>query len=646
MARVTAQDALEYCLENPDGLGVEEMLERFPDHREELQQLLALSSQIQEITPPPVPAERRAAMKSRLMDAAAAAQQATQVAQVQSAREVTTRPERKPSWIWAFLRRPLFAAGAMAVLVVGLLWWGAATSLPDSPFYNIKLASENFMLNFAGGPEGKARAEVTLANSRADDIKEMKRLGKLAKAGGAIENYRDHINSAFAIWNKTTNGAREDLKGRIDASVTKCEQALAGTNVAALPDSVKVEVVGLNKDLSDIRVQIKQPGVAPSPTPTPVSGTPTASATPSKVSVPSIAASPTPGRAVTATTDPVNYLVLATATETLTPRQSPTTFPGRPSATPLFGEATPRSGATSPTSRSTAQASATNAVLKNTATATSTPVRSRTVSPTSTRQPSRTATPPVISTPTKVKISNTPSKTPSLPATSTPRATATRTDTATYTATATSTATPRPTRTATFTPTVEVEPSRTRGVPPPQRTHTPPPEPPRGGPTRTRTPGRPPADTAVPTNTKLPALANTQVPNPTNTQVPPQPTVTPEPTSNASCELRIEELEIDSACETGRNVEWTAEIENQASTVQRGDWVAVLKIKIGSGPYLPVARLAGSKTFQPHQTTDLGGRFYNLLPLDTKALKVELTMSQEGVQCDEIKEKEKDCEER
>jgi hypothetical protein len=110
--------------------------------------------------------------------------------------------------------------------------------------------------------------------------------------------------------------------------------------------------------------------------------------------------------------------------------------------------------------------------------------------------------------------------------------------------------------------------------------------------------------------------------------------------------LRIEELEIDSACETGRNVEWTAEIENQASTVQRGDWVAVLKIKIGSGPYLPVARLAGSKTFQPHQTTDLGGRFYNLLPLDTKALKVELTMSQEGVQCDEIKEKEKDCEER
>ncbi|HET6262612.1 MAG TPA: hypothetical protein VFG99_10310, partial [Chloroflexia bacterium] len=73
MERAGIQDALEYCLANPDNLGAEELLGRFPEYREELGPLLVLSRSI-EVAPPAVPVERRAAMKRRLMQVAAAQQ--------------------------------------------------------------------------------------------------------------------------------------------------------------------------------------------------------------------------------------------------------------------------------------------------------------------------------------------------------------------------------------------------------------------------------------------------------------------------------------------------------------------------------------------------------------------------------------------
>src|SRR5437899_353199 len=69
--RLTIEEALDYCLSNPDRLSVQQLLSRFPEHREKLEPLLTRAFSISDALPPPVPAERMAAMKQRLMDAAA-----------------------------------------------------------------------------------------------------------------------------------------------------------------------------------------------------------------------------------------------------------------------------------------------------------------------------------------------------------------------------------------------------------------------------------------------------------------------------------------------------------------------------------------------------------------------------------------------
>src|SRR6476646_1697318 len=71
MDEMTIQDALDYCLENPEGLSAEELLSRFPEYREELASLLGFAAGLGSLEPPAVPVARRAAMKARLMDAAA-----------------------------------------------------------------------------------------------------------------------------------------------------------------------------------------------------------------------------------------------------------------------------------------------------------------------------------------------------------------------------------------------------------------------------------------------------------------------------------------------------------------------------------------------------------------------------------------------
>jgi hypothetical protein len=573
-----------------------------------------------------VPAERRAAMKARLMGVAAAGQQATQVAQVQPAREVVIQPERKPGWIWAFLRRPLFAAGAMAALVVGLLWWGAASSLPDSPFYNIKLASENFMLNFAGGPEEKAHANLDLATSRLADIQQMERLGKLGAAGSAIANYKEHMNASVTLWKQTDDGANDRIKAAISASVSNDERILVVLE-AKSPNPVKGDVTQLVSNLSGIRQELAKSA----PSPTPASGTPTVSATPSKVAPTSAVASPIARGTSTAI---LNDLKPTTPSETAAVRQIATVSGSSASATPPNRVSTSQPNSTALPSLSTPIASNTSRP---------------TLESTATRNPLVTTSTPRVVPPTQ----RPPTRTPGIPPTHKPP-----------TRTPASTSTPR------VVPPTHKPPTHTPGIPP---THRPPTRTPIV-PTNTTVPlvtvsntsTRTPIPTATRTNTPHPGASPTRRPtsNPRETQIPDPSDGTPHPThekrptetavpptvlsvpTSSTCELRIEELEVDLACESGGSVEWSAQIENRASIAQNGRWEAVLMIKAQHGTYTVASRSAGSDRFQAHDTTGISGTFQNAIRPDTKSVRVVLTMTSNGMQCDEAREKEKDCEEQ
>jgi tetratricopeptide (TPR) repeat protein len=67
---VSKQEALDYCLANPDNLSAAQLLARFPAYREELEPLLVLGELLCQAPVPVVPPDRRAAMRRRLLAAA------------------------------------------------------------------------------------------------------------------------------------------------------------------------------------------------------------------------------------------------------------------------------------------------------------------------------------------------------------------------------------------------------------------------------------------------------------------------------------------------------------------------------------------------------------------------------------------------
>src|SRR5881394_896124 len=99
--KFTIEDALDYCLLNPDGLSDEQLLAKFPQYREQLYPLLVRASSVRSVAPPSVPMERMAAMKQRIMEAAerGAVQRGTGVVDMRAAPDhyepPTTRSERE-----------------------------------------------------------------------------------------------------------------------------------------------------------------------------------------------------------------------------------------------------------------------------------------------------------------------------------------------------------------------------------------------------------------------------------------------------------------------------------------------------------------------------------------------------------------------
>src|SRR4051812_16387667 len=196
MDEMTIQDALDYCLENPEGLSAEELLSRFPEYREELASLLGFAAGLGALEPPAVPAARRAAMKARLMEAAAG-RPAIEAAAAAPTVPVQTlaRPSAvvgQPSTVHArrslpWFLKPGWVVAAAALVVIAFVWWSAANALPDSPFYGVRLASESFTLGLSSSDVDKTRGRIALANNRLYDLRAMQQRGKLSQAQAAFD---------------------------------------------------------------------------------------------------------------------------------------------------------------------------------------------------------------------------------------------------------------------------------------------------------------------------------------------------------------------------------------------------------------------------------------------------------------------------
>ncbi|HYP39447.1 MAG TPA: DUF5667 domain-containing protein [Chloroflexia bacterium] len=580
MERAGIQDALEYCLANPDDLGAEELLGKFPEYREELAPLLVLSRSIQGVEPPPVPVERRAAMKQRLMQAAAAQQTA---AQAQTARITAPMPVRKQptlkvhtqkrGWKPPFFSRAGWAlVGAMALILV-FIWWSAARALPNSPFYSVKLASENFALNFASSPEEKVRRHVDLANARLFDLETMRNMGKLGEAGAAVEDCKLHLNAGSMLWEQTQGSVRTELAkalyissqaGRV--TFAEFEEAIKNLPVTVrknFQDTIDA-INGLNRrtmaallgegiDPNEVTEEAN-PDIAPLLTPTdpvPESELRTPTRESQGTNTPSVARTVSPETRVPGQVTPSVVATGGTATAPVASPAAGTRTISVPTATPV-SQASPSLTATPTT---TASASPT----RGSATATGTPTARPSSTPTGGVRTS-TSTPTMIpkSSATSTRVAPTASPTESV---------------------LTSTATPE-----------RLPPGAVTVVPDP---------------------------TTVPQASATPVLANTPPPAPTSTPVvepspPPAPTstwaplLTPTPLPGGgngdSCDLKVEDVGI--SCAPGGCANWTVLVSNEGDRSMRANWTATLEIKpVGGGGWEVIEEMSGTSNFRPGETS-------------------------------------------
>ena len=573
MDRVTVQDALEYCLANPDNLSAQELADRFPEYREELEPLLALAASVHSTVPSVAP-DRRAAMKSRLMQAAAA-QQATQPVSVATAAQPKIQPQRKT---WAFpwqswVRRPAFAVALVVLLLIGTVWQASASSLPDSPFYGVKLTSENLLLNFADGPVGKVTQNIALANARLSDLSVMNSSHKLASAGVAFTNYDQHLDSGVTLWQGVTGTEHTELAKLIYTSAVVGERVFKSfATESNLPTAIQQAIQQTTQNISSATVatanvlkaanidpgSLAQPQIPNVPTagPQATSVVVAASATPSQVAVAAVQATQTAVLPIAQTVvvngsgDPsvvsAAETVIAGGTGSGVASAQQTVVSAGKSQTPAVATATgtalvkttpgTRVAAATATSRAIATVATSGPrntpTLASTATATAIPTSTatplatkiatatRTATPQAVIQPSLTSTPRPTATPQPPPLLSTPSVTTTPTATPPPTSTEVATSTATITPTDTYTSTPSPTETSTEVPPTETPPLPTATEPLP---------------------------TATESSTEVPPTA-THTPRPTHTPVP-----TPSPTPSI-CDLSLGQVQ--ASCGVGACLNW------------------------------------------------------------------------------------------
>lgn len=159
------EEILDICLEKvEEGKPVDEVLEEYPEHREELKELLIIAKDIENA---PLPHLRGAAISSCLI-------------KVHNALELQKKPvwrARLPKLQWPrlfYFPSPAWAKALAFVLVAIFISWGAvnlsAGSLPGDILYPVKLTSEKVRCFLTNDPEGKAELRLAYSEERMQEL--------------------------------------------------------------------------------------------------------------------------------------------------------------------------------------------------------------------------------------------------------------------------------------------------------------------------------------------------------------------------------------------------------------------------------------------------------------------------------------------
>ncbi len=386
--------ALDECLSqlNTGEVGLEEVLARYPEYEAELRPLLRMAMLVRQVPQVLPSAEAKAAGRRRLLAAVAKKRREKALVRPGLLRRLGQGAATLVQPLVQPQRQPLRLAQAIAALfvVVSLIGAGtvgvAAGSLPDSPLYPIKRATERVQLALTTTPASKARLHMSYLERRVDEAEALAEAGK-----GLKETLQDMESQNDATWtaiSRVSEEERPNLQGDFDLLRERQQVTLEEIKPGLLSPSDQEAV-------EEALVALEAAEAMTERTPSPVP--PTDTAAPADTGWP---AAPAP----TATPVPPTFTPIPVPTATPVP---PTSTPvPTPTAVPTATE-TPQAEVTfeptvEPTATETPQADVpfTPAVEATaTPTPTATPTSTPTLTPTPTPTPMPTVEPTTAPTP-------------------------------------------------------------------------------------------------------------------------------------------------------------------------------------------------------------------------------------------------------
>lgn len=221
---------LDECLEGLlQGRTVEDCLEDYPHYAEELEPLLRLAVSARKATD----IRPRAEFKDRARY------------QFQAAirdMETETKPHRgffpglRPAWIALTALVAVIIAGGGTV-------YAASGALPDSPLYQIKLATESVRLAFTFSDIGKAELYAEFADERVEEIILMAEAGNADLAQAATERLDDQLAAMASL-----TGGDKSADGGDVLTFGTAEQHPATVTQPAVSEDAPVAVTASNDE--------------------------------------------------------------------------------------------------------------------------------------------------------------------------------------------------------------------------------------------------------------------------------------------------------------------------------------------------------------------------------------------------------------
>jgi len=227
--------ALADCLDRieREGNSRDDCLARYPHLAAELRPLLSTAQTLRAVPPVAPSATFRAVARQRLLN---------QLGRQQPVTQKMPRPSI-PTVLFPWLRTlapRLVAALLILVILTTGSAWAAEQSLPDSPFYPIKLAAEQVRIGLTPNLVRKANTLMELADRRLAEALIMAARNRPLAARRALLAYDDLLNQLTAALNRAAAEKQDvaPLVRRIENSVFKQQVALRQASLIA-PEALR-----------------------------------------------------------------------------------------------------------------------------------------------------------------------------------------------------------------------------------------------------------------------------------------------------------------------------------------------------------------------------------------------------------------------